>query len=455
MSKRYLVVSILAAILAIPASAQTPADLFQKAIHAQETTGDLDGAIRIFRQVAAETRNRPLAAQAQYQLVLCMLQKGDRPGASKELDALARNFPEQPDLFASARKLIPGSAALLPAPWGEGEYSQLNIKRDGTFTGETLYHSIEPYYAGPAAFNNPSAVNSQGQAFRWELKTNKTTRSVWFNADRSTMQLLGQANLSTNDALGDSGAAALSGPAIDVEQSVFLMRRLPLAPGFKTTLTSMPFTVGQTTAKEIALTVTGIEAVQVTAGKFNCFKVSFSGIGQTFWIGVDRGRPLVKFQNGNVEAELMKVWGPENLLDSALAGLPAGWKVKPAPNWYPGATRNTSIDQETPRASANLSITKIYTPPAEIAQTLRKDVQASLDDTLHVVRAGSIQERLIAGRQALSWWVDGIEDHGVRGTGPIYYVAVRSESVFVQVYAYGSALTRWYLDPAIETIRVP
>jgi hypothetical protein len=52
-----------------------------------------------------------------------MLQKGDRASASQELEALPRNFPEQPDLFARARKLIPGSAALLPVPWGEGEAS--------------------------------------------------------------------------------------------------------------------------------------------------------------------------------------------------------------------------------------------------------------------------------------------------------------------------------------------
>jgi hypothetical protein len=318
------VIPILAAMLLVPASAQTAADLFQKGIHAQETAGDLDGAIQIFRQVAAESRDRRLAAQAQYQLVLCMLQKGDRAEASKELDALARNFPEQSDLFSRARKLIPGSAALLPAPWGEGEYSQLNIKRDGAFTGETLYYSVDPYYSDSGRSSNP-ANPPQGQAFRWELKTKSTTRSVLFNADRTTMQPLGQAALLTDDALGDPGAAPLSGPAIDVQQSVFMMRRLPLAPGFKTTLTSMPFTVGQTAARELDLAVTGIEAVQVTAGKFNCFKVTFGALGQTFWIGVDRGRPLVKFQSGNVEAELMKVWGPENILDSALAALlPAG-----------------------------------------------------------------------------------------------------------------------------------
>ena len=60
------------------------------------------------------------------------------------------------------------------------------------------------------------------------------------------------------------------------------------------------------------LAVTGIESVVTPAGKFNCYKVSFAAIGQTFWIGVEGARPLVKFQSGTVEAELVKVWGPEN-----------------------------------------------------------------------------------------------------------------------------------------------
>src|SRR5262249_6950835 len=155
------------------------ADLFQKGIHAQETAGDLDGAIQLYRQVAdLGGQNKSLAAQAQYQLVLCMLQKGDRAAANRELDALARRFSDQTELLAKARKLIPGSAAILPAPWGEGDYCQLNIKRGGAFTGEMLYYSVEPFNPGWGKRD----ANPQAQMFRWELKTTKSTRTVQFNA---------------------------------------------------------------------------------------------------------------------------------------------------------------------------------------------------------------------------------------------------------------------------------
>src|ERR1051325_7007612 len=87
------------------------------------------------------------------------------------------------------------------------------------------------------------------------------------------------------------------------------MRRLPLTVGYKTTL---PVTSNTVTPVRMELAVAGIEAVQTPAGKFNCYKVTFSSIGQTFWIGVEGIRPLVKFQSGDVVAELVHVWGSED-----------------------------------------------------------------------------------------------------------------------------------------------
>src|ERR1035438_9286793 len=123
MTARHFPTLIVAALLAAAtAGAQSGADLLQKGIYTQETLGDLDGAIGLYRQItASNTSPKQLAAQAQYQLVLCMLQKGDRAGASREFDLLTRNFPDQQDLIAKARKLIPGASTLLAAPWAEIE----------------------------------------------------------------------------------------------------------------------------------------------------------------------------------------------------------------------------------------------------------------------------------------------------------------------------------------------
>ncbi len=148
-TKHFVAAAIAALLLSVPGSAQSASDLLQKGIHAQEAAGDLDSAIADLPPggefLFLPFGNKALAAQAQYQLVLCMLQKGDRAAASKELAALERNFPEMPDLVAKARALIPGTAALLPAPWGDSECAQLNIKREGVATGEYLYYSADAW----------------------------------------------------------------------------------------------------------------------------------------------------------------------------------------------------------------------------------------------------------------------------------------------------------------------
>src|ERR1039457_6582267 len=86
MTIRHLATALVATLLwGTPASAQSAADLLQKGIYAQETLGDLDGAVQSYRQVLTSyPANKQIAAQAQYQLVLCMGQKGDRAAASRE-----------------------------------------------------------------------------------------------------------------------------------------------------------------------------------------------------------------------------------------------------------------------------------------------------------------------------------------------------------------------------------
>jgi outer membrane protein assembly factor BamD (BamD/ComL family) len=116
MTTRYLAIAIMAVSLAAAAAppqsilgtSQVPdSGLLQKGVYTQETLGDLDGAIQIYRQLTSSAAApKPLAAQAQYQLVLCMLQKGDRTSAAHEFDLLTRNFPDQRDLIEKARKLI-------------------------------------------------------------------------------------------------------------------------------------------------------------------------------------------------------------------------------------------------------------------------------------------------------------------------------------------------------------
>ena len=479
MTIRYLATALAATLLwGIPASAQSAADLLQKGIYAQETMGDLDGAIKSYRQVLTSyPSNKQIAAQAQYQLVLCMVQKGDRAAAAREFDSLTRNYPDQADLIAKAGKLVPATPTLLPAPWPDGEAFQLNIKRDGAFTGEYLFYSTgpNPY---PRAFTNSTPfgpadtpVPTQGVAMYWKLVTKRSTRSFWVAVDRENMQPLDKPRPQTDDDMGDAAAVPFAGPAIDLDPLVFRMRRLPLTVGYKTILTTHPLVLGEGFPRQVELTVTGTETVEVVAGKFNCYKVSIGALGQTFWIGVDGARPLVKMQSGKVEAELVKVWGP-SVFDSAMAFLKtAGWTWR-VPDNSPGQDFEANVNLPDGQYFS-VHLQKTYTPPGDTAQALRQTMADKLKALSGLrsarevtVRPDSVQTRLIGGQQALICLIDTV-DHSTSTDGvPVtneyyrYYAWVRTESTAIE-FSFGAngresvALFRFRFEPVLATAKIP
>src|SRR5262245_9293718 len=95
---------VISAAIASPAPAQTAAELLQKGVYTQDTIGDLDAALRIYRQVVATpSAQRAPAAQAQVRIVQCLLEKGGAKSAAREFDKLTRDFAEFKELIAAAR----------------------------------------------------------------------------------------------------------------------------------------------------------------------------------------------------------------------------------------------------------------------------------------------------------------------------------------------------------------
>ena len=113
MTKTIVAVMASVVLAALPAASQTTAELLQKGIYAQETEGNLDNAILIYRQIVnSAPSQRDLAAQAQYRLAQALLQKGDLATASKEFERLARDYSDQSNLVSSL------AAQMRPAPGG-------------------------------------------------------------------------------------------------------------------------------------------------------------------------------------------------------------------------------------------------------------------------------------------------------------------------------------------------
>jgi hypothetical protein len=122
---KFAIATLLAfGLAAIPAAAQSAAELLQKGIFAQETSGDLDSAIQIYRQIVnGAFSQREIVAQAQYRLGQTLLKKGDAAGAAEEFKKLARDFPNWQNqttgnLIQSGGTLthVAGPLALPPSP---------------------------------------------------------------------------------------------------------------------------------------------------------------------------------------------------------------------------------------------------------------------------------------------------------------------------------------------------
>src|SRR5260370_5385416 len=87
--------------------AATTSELLQKGIYLQETIGDLDGAMKVYRQIALMAReSRANAAQAEYRLGVCLHKRGRREEAIDTFYKLIKEYPEKATIMAQARDFL-------------------------------------------------------------------------------------------------------------------------------------------------------------------------------------------------------------------------------------------------------------------------------------------------------------------------------------------------------------
>src|SRR5579859_1495888 len=114
MNKKLLAIAWMAfCVLCGSAFGQNPttSELLQKGIYLQETVGDLDGAIKVYRQIMQMARqSRANAAQAEYRLGMCLLKKSRQAEAAETFQKLIREYPEQTDVVAKARPYAESAA---------------------------------------------------------------------------------------------------------------------------------------------------------------------------------------------------------------------------------------------------------------------------------------------------------------------------------------------------------
>jgi hypothetical protein len=111
-----------ATLLLAPAFPQKFTVLLQRAIFLEETAGDVDGAIQLYRQILSSGADtRVYEAEAQYRLGACLLRKGDKPLAARTFQDLMERHPEETHLLSRAsihyRDPGMGFSFTVPAGW--------------------------------------------------------------------------------------------------------------------------------------------------------------------------------------------------------------------------------------------------------------------------------------------------------------------------------------------------
>jgi hypothetical protein len=107
--QRLISVLVAAVLLSASASAQAVAELLQKGIYTQDTVGDVDAALEMFRQVVkTPSPQRGYAAQAQARIVRCLLDKGDTNGASQQFSVLVRDYAAFKDIVSATASALRG-----------------------------------------------------------------------------------------------------------------------------------------------------------------------------------------------------------------------------------------------------------------------------------------------------------------------------------------------------------
>ncbi|MBN2138568.1 MAG: hypothetical protein JW720_12245 [Sedimentisphaerales bacterium] len=102
------IIPLLAAlILAAPLFAGSASVLLQEGIYAEEIEGDLEGAIKIYRQILLETdQARRTAALAAYRIALCYLKKAEHELAADYLNKIIAEHPDEKILVQKAAEQL-------------------------------------------------------------------------------------------------------------------------------------------------------------------------------------------------------------------------------------------------------------------------------------------------------------------------------------------------------------
>ena len=165
-----LILSAAIAVLApVAAYAEKPAMLLEKGVFAEETKGDIDAAIKIYKQILDDAEaNRKYVAQAHYRLGACLVKQKQYAKATSVLRDFVAKFPKETRLVEQARKQLRQARSRIAG----AELSK--IIDDAVMTISTCTETdprVKPAIESLAGLNEPAVVKELTKYFASDTKT--------------------------------------------------------------------------------------------------------------------------------------------------------------------------------------------------------------------------------------------------------------------------------------------
>jgi tetratricopeptide (TPR) repeat protein len=444
---------LVALLTAVLSRAQSTSELLQKGIYLQETMGDLDGAIRIYKQIAQTSHDsRANAAQAEFRLGVCLEKKGQPAEAARVLQKVVADYPEQTDLVARAKSLLPSGLksssappslmALLPAPWTDGEILDLSATVGNASSGAVrMRFAVRSSKAHPGNWLIENRLYNVASMFTIQVETDHDALRPVLAISRGYHPVMGDSQTIYQDGEvraevkgKETKTLKLDAPVYDSNEVVAVLRRLPLAMGYKTSLPV--FTAAGMDTSQMRVAVTAEEDVKTPAGDFHAFKVELNQ-SQTYWISTDPSRYLVKLEQGSMMTALLSAIGRSDQSSvyrneklGISLNLPAGWTAEDAASFEPTKQAVQLLDSDS-QALVTLSIEprKLTTPPTLAGMRIeaeRSSKSPQFPD--QKLRPDTWQQRQVGGHPALSWIAD-TSDMLSKTPMVLYTTWVRSDSL--------------------------
>lgn len=346
--QRNVLIVVIVTVLALgvaPVLAQSGSELLEKGVYLEETAGQLDQAIEIYRRIARDaTASRAHVAEALFRLGACHLQQEDAAAAAAAFERILADYADQEPFATWAREQMPDRLNLLAAPWDDGEVLRLTLKRtSGVPFGSVLLTA--------------DTVERDGEELwrfrRWQKAFSSITEQSMFRLlargdDMTPVASLLRSNAGGRIAAeyGDGVARVetigtgtkrelpLGGATFDQSEVWHLLRRLPLAVGFKKTIQVFSPEAGGAAAK-IDMVVPRKETVTVPAGEQECYRVELrvDGSPQVFWVSSAASRTLVKFEAAGLVGELAEAYVQRPEENSVYRDTELGYSVSLPPDW--------------------------------------------------------------------------------------------------------------------------